>query len=357
MEIKIPFIFDQSDCNHKVERNLERILTNTLTLVSLQALTEKYQTLYDHEQYHQFENYKRDISRLESCLSQLDINKIQQVNNSIFNLNKDWVQCSNNFNKYGIKLDVLLVVSRNIKALKENIITEVHSRIDELKESMGSDFEGHIITNYKYVRFLNILKASMKEHSVDNSLFISEVELVSKEFFKKFWAYFDDILDLAKHNPGLLVTMLRLIEEDEEYSDDLRKSFGFNSNSGWTNRHMSLKNKLYELLEQKAHAEAKAIFTNLKDLHELLEATIQLSIRLYNINESVTICFPPDYNIFELYKSIYLQAICNRIIPIMRDDNLKSNLPEFAKWLDRIEHVFTKMGLRIEETELKEVII
>jgi hypothetical protein len=230
MEIKIPFIFDQDDCNYKVERDLERMLTNTITFDNLQILTQTYQNLYDKEENQYLEDYNHNISNLEKYLAQLDINKIANLNNNLLSISNKWKATTSEINKYGVKLDILLVVSRNIKAIKENIFTEVQEKINELNLSIENNYESDIVDNYKHVRFLNILKSSMKEYKIDNSLFIQEVDFVSCVFFQKFWKYFDDVLDISKHNSQLLVTLVRIIEEDEEYSQDIRRSFGFKVN-------------------------------------------------------------------------------------------------------------------------------
>lgn len=99
-------------------------------------------------------------------------------------------------------------------------------------------------------------------------------------------------------------------------------------------------------------------FIDKRELEEILDSTLMLVEDIVVVHTKVVPCFPPKYNIFQVYKEKYLKFIYERIKPFMNEDDLKNtpgHLILIAKWLDKFEEVLRKVGIDIKTTEIGSV--
>jgi hypothetical protein len=99
-------------------------------------------------------------------------------------------------------------------------------------------------------------------------------------------------------------------------------------------------------------------FADKSELSEILNETCTLMNDLYIVQSKVVQCFPPKYNIFQLYKEKYLENCHQKLAPFVNEQYLndnKSNLILFAKWLDGFSEALKKVGIDISTTEIGSV--
>jgi len=147
----------------------------------------------------------------------------------------NWTTISHPLTSYGNKLENLLTGKKNISMLINilNIYSNIRERIDKLRELNKK--EENIVHVYKNIRYLIVLQKSIieklrmsddlnsKKETIN--IFMKNLSYVNdfeKEFFDKFWAYFENTLELAQKKPGFLVKLLRLVEEDQNYIFDIK---------------------------------------------------------------------------------------------------------------------------------------
>ena len=75
------------------------------------------------------------------------------------------------------------------------------------------------------------------------------------------------------------------------------------------------------------------------------------------IKDFVSPCFPPQYNIFEFYKSEYLEKIEKSVLPFIPTSESKAAndpgiLVVLASWLDSYEILLDKLGIGQQEDQL-----
>lgn len=112
--------------------------------------------------------------------------------------------------------------------------------------------------------------------------------------------------------------------------------------------------KIKEFIDDKFHVS----FVDKVGLHEILAETQTLANDLYLVQTKVVPCFPPKYNIFNVYKEKYLKNIYEKIQPFMNEKDLNENpgnLILFAKWLDGFNESLKKVGVEIKTTEIGSV--
>jgi exocyst complex component 3 len=118
----------------------------------------------------------------------------------------------------------------------------------------------------------------------------------------------------------------------------------------------TLIDKIQEQIYEKFHEE----FLDKSEINEILETSISFGEDLILVFNKVVPCFPPKYNIFQVYKDNYLKFIYAKIRPYMTEESLKQNptdLIAIAKWLDKFEDILNRVGVDIRKTELGTVIV
>jgi hypothetical protein len=112
--------------------------------------------------------------------------------------------------------------------------------------------------------------------------------------------------------------------------------------------------KIKDFIDEKFHQ----AFVDKSELKEILDETQTLVNDLYLVHTKVAPCFPPKYDIFNVYREKYLNNIYEKIQPFMKDNYLnenKGNLILFAKWLDSVDESLKKVGIDIRTTEIGSV--
>lgn len=96
-------------------------------------------------------------------------------------------------------------------------------------------------------------------------------------------------------------------------------------------------------------------FSDKSDLIEILDETLAMIKELHIVYYYVIPCFPPKYNIFNLYKEKYLKHIYNIIIPFLNESELEKNPGQMipvAKWLNDFDENLKKVGIDINTTDI-----
>ncbi len=99
-------------------------------------------------------------------------------------------------------------------------------------------------------------------------------------------------------------------------------------------------------------------FADKSELNEILDETVRLMNDLFIVQSKVVQCFPPKYNIFQIYKEKYFENCYEKLSPYLNEQYLndnKSNLILFAKWLDGFSEALKKVGIDIGVTEIGSV--
>ena len=96
-------------------------------------------------------------------------------------------------------------------------------------------------------------------------------------------------------------------------------------------------------------------FKSKANREETLEETLNLVNELYDIYTKVVPCFPPHYDIFNVYKKAYLENIQQQLKQYLNQEELENSpglLIPIAHWLSQFGEGLQKVGIDIYETEL-----
>jgi exocyst complex component 3 len=99
-------------------------------------------------------------------------------------------------------------------------------------------------------------------------------------------------------------------------------------------------------------------YTGKSNIKEILDESQNLIMDLYLVQTKVVPCFPPKYDIFNVYKEKYLKNIYDKIQMYTTEKYLEDNKGDlilFAKWLDLFSENLKKVGIDIKTTDIGSV--
>ena len=206
------------------------------------------------------------------------------------------------------------------------------------------------------------------------------VQQFSNEFFEEFWNYFKDAHIICQTKPEFIVKCVRLIEEDKGYLKSIKKIFktynepdskfrGINESLIISERKSKMRDTLMIEEEEEENLPQSLLdklpylikedfnkrFADKKDREETLEETLNIVNELYIIYTKVVPCFPPHYDIFNVYKKAYLENIQLILKQYLNQEELENSpglLIPIAHWLSQFGEGLKKVGIDIYETEL-----
>lgn len=109
--------------------------------------------------------------------------------------------------------------------------------------------------------------------------------------------------------------------------------------------------KIEEYIDEKFHE----AFYDKEDLQDVLFESQNFVNDLQIVYNKVVQCFPPKYNIFNLYKDKYLKNIYNKLKPYIDEKKLELSpgyLILIARWLDKFTESLKKIGVDIKTTDI-----
>lgn len=423
IKIESKFI-NEDDAKTKATETLKQIFDQKLfNNETIKSVIKQIQTYENQNNIEVFNRIEQTIST-----AQLSIVKIKDILQSLIEVEllnkkteKKWFDLTNNLNSYDRNLDKLMICNRNISLLKKNLNMYFKNIVDnqvvELKNLMQND--SNIVYVYKNVRYLSYLRnmfldkiktanRSDKLNNVGDHLM--PVFNLKIEFFEIFYNYFRNTIELAETKPQFLVKLLRLVEEDEEFTLSIASQLAIdssikkkmdnyysnynnrnsvinvNSNSNTTNvfkyannttnsnqiKRAALISDIRESMIQKEDTDAicdifllekivffidegfKEEFKEKTSINLVLDTTIKYAKQLVKVNKYVVPCFPPKYDILNVYKTIYLDEICKLVQPFITNINL-DNSADFillSRWLDQFNEELKQIGVDINTLDI-----
>ena len=253
---------------------------------------------------------------------------------------------------------------------------------------MQEDKYSNLTLVYKKIRYFEYIRIALieklkKEARSEKLNNLAEhllcVQQFSNEFFDEFWSYFKEAPTICLTKPEFIVKCVRLIEEDKSYLNSIKKIFktynepdskfrGINESQIINEKRSKVRDTMMEEEEEEnlpqtlldklpflIKEDFNARFSAKKDREETLQETLNIVNDLYIIYTKVVPCFPPHYDIFNVYKKAYLENIQLQLKQYLSQEDLENTpglLIPIAHWLSEFGEGLKKVGVDIYETEL-----
>ena len=329
-------------------------------------------------QVHKYQNssYRDILGKIQTNItgSQVSAKKIDSIKedlNAIENIleetNSKWNEITSELKLYGKNLDNIMNSKRNISMMVSNlnIYVDIQEKVKQLEELFKN--EDNIVFVYQQIRYIgyyrDVILEKLKPIMIKNSS-INKIDTFTKhlecagtfedKFYDTFWNYFStNLLEIAKSKPTFLVKLLRLIEEDPNYMDLIKSQYSpIKTNNKKTSRRknaLNTGNEVYLLESVEKISMENCLFYVEKFIHsrlsidvpeefeDLLDFFKKLENEIKAIIKHVVPCFPPKYNIKNMFVSEYINFMCGKVKKFLNEEHLKANpghLISLATWLE-----------------------
>ena len=393
-DFKIPLLKNEEDAHKKAKECLVKLFDDKmLTIDNIKSLINDFHKVANQSSIEVFNKIEHNITELDSSLKSIDqiISNMQETSTKHKKFFSSWKKITMPLNEYGEDLEKLMLAKKNVSLMFNNLemYVKVQDEIKEMKRLMEEDKYSNLTLVYKKIRYFEYIRIALieklkKEARSEKLNNLAEhllcVQQFSNEFFDEFWSYFKDAHIICQTRPEFIVKCVRLIEEDKGYLNNIKKIFktynepdqkyrGINESlmikgkkekvretmmveeEEEENLPQTLLDKLPFLIKEDFNARFQAK----KDREETLEETLKIVDELYIIYTKVVPCFPPHYDIFNVYKKAYLENIQLQLKQYLNQDELENSpglLIPIANWLSQFGDGLKKVGVDIYETEL-----
>ena len=391
---KIPLLKNEDDALKKAKETLVKLFDDKmLTTDNIKSLINDFHKIANQSSIEVFNKIEHNITELDTSLKSIDqiISNMQETSSKHKKFFTSWKKITEPLNEYGEDLEKLMLAKKNVSLMFNNLemYVKVQDEIKEMRRLMQEDKYSNLTLVYKKIRYFEYIRIALieklkKEARSEKLNNLAEhllcVQQFSTEFFDEFWNYFKDAHVICQTRPEFIVKCVRLIEEDKSYLNNIKKIFKLYNEPDQKFRgideSLSLKDKkskVRETLMVEEEEEESLPQTLLDKLpflikedfnerfkskanrEETLEETLNLVNELYDIYTKVVPCFPPHYDIFNVYKKAYLENIQQQLKQYLNQEELENSpglLIPIAHWLSQFGEGLQKLGVDIYETDL-----
>ena len=393
-DFKIPILKNEEDAHKKAKECLVKLFDDKmLTIDNIKSLINDFHKIANQSSIEVFNKIEHNITELDTSLKSIDqiISNMQETSTKHKKFFTSWKKITTPLNEYGEGLEKLMLAKKNVSLMFNNLemYVRVQDEIKEMRRLMEEDKYSNLTLVYKKIRYFEYIRIALilklkKEARSEKLNNLAEhllcVQQFSNEFFEEFWNYFKDAHIICQTKPEFIVKCVRLIEEDKGYLKSIKKIFktynepdskfrGINESLIISERKSKMRDTLMIEEEEEENLPQSLLdklpylikedfnkrFADKKDREETLEETLNIVNELYIIYTKVVPCFPPHYDIFNVYKKAYLENIQLILKQYLNQEELENSpglLIPIAHWLSQFGEGLKKVGIDIYETEL-----
>ena len=388
---KIPVLKNEEDARKKAKETLVKLFDDKmLTIDNIKSLINDFHKVANQSSIEVFNKIEHNITELDSSLKSIDqiISNMQETSAKQKKFFASWKKITSPLNEYGEDLEKLMIAKKNISLMFNNLemYVKVQDEVKELRRLLKEDKYTNLTLVYKKIRYFEYIRIALieklkKETRSEKLNNLADhllcVQQFSNEFFEEFWGYFAQAHIICKTKPEFIVKCVRLIEEDKNYLNNIKKIFktyhspeekyrGINESLSERSKgrdtmmvedeeEESLPQTLLDKLPLMIKDEFEARFADKKEREEIFNETLNIVKDLHTIYTKVVPCFPPHYDIFNVYKKAYLENIQAKLKQFLNQDELENSpglLIPIAHWLSEFGDGLKNVGIDINGTEL-----
>ena len=390
---KIPVLKNEEDARKKAKETLVKLFDDKmLTIDNIKSLINDFHKVANQSSIEVFNKIEHNITELDSSLKSIDqiISNMQETSAKQKKFFASWKKITSPLNEYGEDLEKLMIAKKNISLMFNNLemYVKVQDEVKELRRLLKEDKYTNLTLVYKKIRYFEYIRIALieklkKETRSEKLNNLADhllcVQQFSNEFFEEFWGYFGQAHIICKTKPEFIVKCVRLIEEDKNYLNNIKKIFktyhspeekyrGINESLMLSERNKvrdtmmaedeeeeSLPQTLLDKLPLMIKEDFDARFADKKEREDIFNETLNCVKDLHTIYTKVVPCFPPHYDIFNVYKKAYLENIQAKLKQFLNQEELENSpglLIPIAHWLSEFGDGLKTVGIDINETEL-----